>query len=341
MNYRKLGNSGLLVSEIALGTMIFGEKSERSTPPEEARSIIHRFLDEGGNHIDTADVYAGGRSEEIVGQAIKGRRDQVVLATKVRFLMGEGPNDQGLSRYHIMKGVEDSLRRLDTETIDLLYMHCWDPLTPIAESLRAFDDLVASGKVRYIGVSNFKSWQLMKALSVSDANGWARFVAAQYQYSLVKRDIEKEFSDLCQSEGVGITPWGPLGGGFLTGKYQRGKPPKGASEGRIGVTPDESEEAWHRRNTEQNWAVLEVIGKVAGNHKGTTVSQIAVAWLLAQPAVASVIVGVRTMDQLEDNLGATALQLQAEEIAELNQVSAMEEGYPYRFLKHYGARKEM
>jgi aryl-alcohol dehydrogenase-like predicted oxidoreductase len=341
MNYRKLGNSGLLVSEIALGTMIFGEKSKRSTPPEEAKSIIHRFLDAGGNHIDTANVYADGRSEEIVGQAIKGHRDQVVLATKVRFPMGDGPNDQGLSRYHIMAGVEDSLRRLDTETIDLLYMHCWDPLTPIEESLRAFDDLVASGKVRYIGVSNFKSWQLMKALGLSDTNGWARFVAAQYQYSLVNRDIENEYSDLCMSEGVGITPWGPLGGGFLTGKYRRGKPPKDSSEGRIGVTPDESEEAWHRRNTERNWRVLEMMEKVADNHKGATISQIAVAWLLAQPAVASVIVGVRTMEQLEDNLGATTLQMQAEEIADLNQASALDEGYPYRFLQHYGDRKEM
>ena len=215
MRYRQLGRSGLLVSELALGTMVFGEDSQRSTLPEEAERMIHRFLDEGGNHIDTANVYADGRSEEIVGKAIQNKRGQVVLATKVRFRSGgDGPNNLGLSRYHIIRSVEDSLQRLTTETIDLLYMHSWDPLSPLDELLRAFDDLVTAGKVRYIGVSNFKAWQLMKALGLSDFKGWARFVAAQYQYSLVVRDIEAEFSDLCLSEGVGITPWGPLGGGF-------------------------------------------------------------------------------------------------------------------------------
>ncbi len=338
MEYRKLGRSGLLVSDIALGTMIFGEKSERSTPADEAEYMIHRFLDAGGNHIDTADVYADGRSEEIIGQAIKDRRDQVVLATKVRFPMGEGPNDQGLSRYHIQHGVEDSLRRLDTETIDLLYMHCWDPLTPIEESLHAFDDLVSAGKVRYIGVSNFKAWQLMKALGVSAANGWAHFVAAQYQYSLVTRDLEREFSDLCLSEGVGITPWGPLGGGFLTGKYQRDKRPKEASEGRIAVMTEDTEEAWHRRDIERNWDILDAMNEIREAHAGATFSQIAVAWLLAQPAVASVIVGARTREQLADNLGASELRLSVDEVARLDQVSALEPGYPYRFIASYGQR---
>jgi aryl-alcohol dehydrogenase-like predicted oxidoreductase len=337
MRYRRLGRSGLLVSELALGTMVFGEDSQRSTSPEDAVKIIHRFLDAGGNHIDTANVYAGGRSEEIVGKAIKGRRDRVVLATKVRFSMGEGPNDQGLSRYHILQGVEDCLRRLDTETIDLLYMHCWDPLTPIEESLRAFDDLVTAGKIRYIGVSNFKAWQLMKALASSDANGWARYVAAQYQYSLVNRDIEPEFTDLCLSEGVGITPWGPLGGGFLTGKYRRDERPE---EGRIAAMPPETEEAWDRRNIEQNWRIMDVVNDLAAKHDATH-SQVALSWLIAQPAVASVIVGVRTLDQLEDNLGAVEVQLQAEEIRDLDRESALKEGYPYRFIKEYGARKAM
>jgi aryl-alcohol dehydrogenase-like predicted oxidoreductase len=332
MRYRQLGRSGLLVSELALGTMIFGEDSQRSTPPEEAEKIIHRFLDAGGNHIDTANVYADGRSEEIVGKAIHDKRNQVVLATKVRFRSGgDGPNDLGLSRYHIMRSVEDSLKRLTTETIDLLYMHSWDALTPLEESLRAFDDLVTAGKVRYIGVSNFKAWQLMKALGLSDCNGWARFVAAQYQYSLVVRDIEPEFTDLCLSEGVGITPWGPLGGGFLSGKYHRGKNPE---EGRIASMSDDVEEAWHRRDTERNWRVLDVVNDLASKYKASA-SQIAVAWLLAQPAVASVIIGVRTMEQVEDNLGAVNIQLQAEEIAELNQVSALEDSYPYRFLNQF------
>src|SRR3990172_11870706 len=193
MEYKRLGLSGLLVSELCLGTMIFGEDSSRSTPPDEAEQIIASYLEAGGNHIDTANVYASGRAEEIVGRALRGKRGQAVLATKVRFAMGSGPNDQGLSRYHIFRSVEDSLRRLKTDSIDLLYMHCWDPLTPLEESLRAFDDLVSSGKVSYIGVSNFKAWQLMKALAISDAHGWARFIAAQYQYSLVVRDIEQGF----------------------------------------------------------------------------------------------------------------------------------------------------
>ncbi|MFO8036143.1 MAG: aldo/keto reductase [Anaerolineales bacterium] len=337
MEYRKLGRSGLLVSELALGTMIFGEDSGRSTPPQEATEIIHRYLDMGGNHIDTANVYAGGRSEEIVGKAIQGKRDQVVLATKVRFPMGEGPNDQGLSRYHIMRSVEDSLRRMDVEVIDLLYMHCWDPLTPIEEALYAFDDLVSAGKVRYIGVSNFKAWQMMKALGISDHQHLPRFIAAQYQYSLVVRDIEREFQDLCLQEEVGIVPWGPLGGGFLSGKYQRGKKPEKASEGRIAVMSEDSEEAWEKRATQRNWQILDVMDDIASNYDFTH-PQIALAWLLAQPAVSSVIIGVRTMAQLEDNLKAAEIELPGDELERLNNVSAPEPTYPYRFLENYGQR---
>lgn len=337
MEYRKLGRSGLLVSELALGTMIFGEDSDRSTPPKEATEITHRFLDAGGNHIDTANVYADGRSEEIVGKAIQGKRDQVVLATKVRFPMGEGPNDQGLSRYHIMRSVEDSLRRMDVEVIDLLYMHCWDPLTPIEEALHAFDDLVSAGKVRYIGVSNFKAWQMMKALGISEHQHLPRFIAAQYQYSLVVRDIEREFQDLCLQEEVSIVPWGPLGGGFLSGKYQRGKKPEKASEGRIAVMSEDSEEAWEKRATQRNWQILDVMDDIASNYDYTH-PQIALAWLLAQPAVSSVIIGVRTMAQLEDNLKAAEIELPGDELERLNDVSAPKPIYPYRFLENYGQR---
>jgi aryl-alcohol dehydrogenase-like predicted oxidoreductase len=335
MKYKSLGRSGLMVSELCLGTMIFGEEGSRGTDQATAQRMIHQFLDAGGNHIDTANVYASGRSEEILGQAIQGKRDQVVLATKVRFAMGEGSNDLGLSRYHIMRSVEDSLHRSQTDHIDLLYMHCWDPLTPLEESLRAFDDLVRAGKVRYIGVSNFKAWQLMKALSLSDAHGWARFVAAQYQYSLVVRDIEAEFTELCVSEGVGIVPWGPLGGGFLSGKYQRGERP---AQGRIATMPDHAEESWRRRAKERNWRILEVMDDIVTSYGRATHSQIALAWLLAQPAVDSVIIGVRTVAQLEDNLGAIELQLPPEEISRLNEISAPEEGYPYQFIRTYGAR---
>lgn len=338
MRFRQLGRSGLLVSELCLGTMIFGEESQRSTPPDQAEKIIQRYLEAGGNHIDTADVYAGGRSEEIVGQVLKGQRQGVVLATKVRFSTGQGPNDQGLSRYHIQRGVEDSLRRLQMDVIDLLYMHSWDPLTPLEESLRAFDDLVRAGKVRYIGVSNFKAWQLMKALAVSDAGGWARFVAAQYQYSLVVRDIEREFLDLCAGEGVDLIPWGPLGGGFLSGKYRPGQPPASPDDGRLATTPDHDEEAWSRRATGKNWQILREIDEVISNHPGATASQVALAWLLSRPTVASVVLGVRTLAQLEDNLGAAELRLSDDELATLDAASALEDGYPYRFLRLYGIR---
>ena len=338
MNYRKLGRSGLLVSELCLGTMIFGEESTRGAPKDEAIRMIHRFLDAGGNHVDSADVYVRGRSEEIVGEAIKGKRDRVVLATKVRGKMGPGPNDAGLSRYHILNGVEASLRRLGTDVIDLLYVHLSDPLTPLDETLRALDDLVSDGKVRYIGVSNFKAWLLMKALALSDANGWARFVAGQYQYSLVVRDIEHEFTELCLNEGVGLTPWGPLGGGFLSGKYQKGHRPQAAAEGRLATQPERDEEAWFRRDTECNWQIIEAIGDIIEAHPGVTYSQVALAWLLAQPAVSSVIIGARTMSQLEDNLGVENLKLSPEEINRLNEVSAPAEGYPYRMIRLFSER---
>jgi aryl-alcohol dehydrogenase-like predicted oxidoreductase len=334
MKFRSLGKSGLLVSELCLGTMIFGEDNTRGTDRKSAERIVHQFLDCGGNHLDTANVYADGRSEEIVGAAIKDRRERVILATKVRFAMGPEPNDQGLSRYNIQRSVEASLKRLQTDVIDLLYAHCWDPVTPLEETLRAFDDLVASGKVRYIGVSNFKAWQLMKALALSDARGWTRFIAAQYQYSLVERNIEHEFSELCLSEGLGLTPWGPLGGGFLSGKYRSGKKP---AEGRLSMMPDEAEEAWHRRAAERNWGIIKTVEEIARAH-GTTHSQIALAWLLQQPAVASVIVGVRTPAQLEDNLGATQISLTDGELKRLDKNSAPEEPYPYRFILQYGKR---
>lgn len=337
MKYKTLGKSGLLVSELALGAMIFGETGSRGTDEDTARRMIHRYMDLGGNHIDTANVYADGRSEEIVGRAIADRRDRVVLATKTRFAMGEGPNDTGLSRLQIQNSVEASLRRLGTETIDLLYMHSWDPLTPIEESLRAFDDLVRAGKVRYIGVSNFKAWQLMKSLALSDAHEWARFIAAQYQYSLVVRDIEFEYTDLCQTEGVGLVPWGPLGGGFLSGKYARDRRPE-TTDGRLAVMGEETEEAWPRRAVERNWRILDAVEAVAAAHPGATHAQIALAWLLRQAAVDSVMMGVRTPEQLEDNLGAANLDLSEAEVDSLTAASAPEFIYPYRFLQTYSQR---
>ncbi len=335
MKYNRLGNTGLLTTDLTLGTMIFGEQNERSTPEAEALQIIDRYLDAGGNHLDTANVYVGGRSEEIVGKALKNRRHNVILATKVRFPMSSDRNEQGLSRHHIIQQVEASLRRLQTDYIDLYYMHGPDPLTPIAESLRVFDELVTSGKVRYIGVSNFKAWQLMKALAVSDAHGYARFVAAQYQYSLVKRDIEYEFEDLLRAEGVGLTPWGALGGGFLSGKYKRGEKP---TLGRIATTGDETEEAWERRSNERNWAIIDAVGTIA-EARGVTYSQVALAWVRAQPMTSSVIIGVRTLDQLSDNLAAATLDLTSDELATLHQASTLPELYPYRMIDVYTRRQ--
>lgn len=332
MDYRRLGNSGLLVSELALGTMIFGESSERGTSTDEAARMIQFYLDAGGNHFDLADVYAAGQAEKIVGQAIQGHREQVVLTTKVRWPMGNGVNDVGLSRYHIQNGVEASLRRLNTDVIDVLYLHGWDPFTLLEESLRTCEDLVRRGKVRYIGVSNFKAWQVMKSLGISDKNGWVRFIAAQYQYSLVVRDIEGEFLDMCEQEGLGLVPWGPLGGGFLSGKYHSGHVPSNPSEGRLAGTPDSSEESWVKRCTEHNWKVLEVIQQVVQVHPGSSTSQVALTWLLTRPTVSSVIVGARNLDQLADNLKAASLILADSEITQLNSISEIPLAYPYRLI---------
>ncbi len=329
MKLRRLGNSGLLVSELALGTMIFGEDSARGVAPATARELIAAYLDAGGNHFDVADVYAAGRAEDIVGAAVAPARDSVVLTTKVRWPIGSGANDAGLSRFHIVNSVEASLRRLRTDRIDVLYMHGWDPWTPLEESLRAFDDLVCAGKVLYIGVSNFKAWHAMKALGLSDRNGWARFVAAQYQYSLVVRSIEAEFADLCTTEGLGLVVWGPLGGGFLSGKYKPDHRPTKAAEGRLGVAPDAWEESWARRATEQNWKIQQAVDAIAKS-RNSSAAQVSLAWLLAQPAVTSVIVGVRTPDQLADNLGVVALELTTADLDALQSVSAVPLDYPYR-----------
>lgn len=335
MQYNQLGRSGLFLSNLSLGTMTFGDDREKGTTEEEAHKIIHRYLDAGGNHIDTANVYNAGLSEEIVGRALKEKRQDVILATKVNFPEGEGINHKGLSRYNIMRTVEHSLRRLQTDYVDLLYMHCQDTATPVLESLRAFDDLVRQGKVRYIGVSNFMAWRLMKALGLSDMHALERFVAAQYQYSLVKRDIEYEYSSLFAEEGLGLLPWGPLGGGFLTGKYKRDQQPE---EGRIATHPDHTEEAWHRRNTTRNWNIIDEMAKVGAAHEATY-AQVAIAWLLHRPNVCSVVLGARTMPQLEDNLGAAQLQLSSEEMDALNYASRLPEQYPYRFIDNYEQKR--
>lgn len=327
MEYRRLGTTGLMVSELCLGTMTFG----RELDEDGSRAMIRRFLEAGGNFVDTADVYEQGASEEIVGRALKDvSREDVVLATKVRFPMGEGPNDLGLSRKHIVSGCDASLRRLGTDYIDLYQLHAWDAATPLEETLSALTDLVRQGKVRYVGVSNFTGWQLMKALYVSKLHGFERFVSLQPQYSLVERNIEREVLPACREEGVGVIPWGPLGGGFLSGKYRRGQePPEGS---RIAGVPDEFEEAWHKRNVERNWRTLDAVGAIS-EETGKSCSQISLNWLLRQEGITAPIIGARRMEQLEDNLGAASWELSEEQVERLDRASAIEDIYPYRMIQ--------
>lgn len=316
-----------MVSELCLGCMTFGREADE----EASKGLVADFLGAGGNFIDTADVYSNGVSEEITGRAIREVRDDVVLATKVRFPMGEGPNDVGLSRKHVVKGCEDSLRRLGTDFIDLYQVHCWDAATPLDETLGALSDLVRAGKVRYVGVSNFAAWQIMKSVSLSDALGFVRFVCLQPQYSPVERNIEREILPLCLEEGLGVIPWSPLGGGFLSGKYRRGEePPRGS---RIAGAEESMEEYWDRRATERNWRVLDAVGRVSGE-TGKSYAQVSLNWLLRQEGVTAPIVGARTAEQLEDNLGASGWELDGAQVSDISEAGALEDVYPYRFIRN-------
>lgn len=327
MQYRTLGRTGLMVSELALGTMTFGAETDE----DEARRIMDDYVGAGGNCIDTADVYQRGVSEEFVGRwlAASGRRDEVVVATKANFAMGEGPNERGLSRAWLMRAVDASLRRLGVETIDLYQAHCWDPLTPIEETLGTFADLVAAGKVRYVGVSNFTGWQLQRAVLVARGQGWPTVATLQPQYNLLERGIEAELLDLCVDEGIGLLPWSPLGGGWLTGKYRRDEAPVGAT--RLGEQPARGVEAYDRRNTPRTWEVVDALANAA-TKLDATMGQVAIRWVTDRPAVASTILGVRTVAQLQDNLGAASLVLPDDVRQRLDDVSAPALGYPYDFI---------
>lgn len=331
MRYRRLGDTGLMVSELCLGTMTFGRELDEGGSAE----LLVRFLEAGGNFVDTADIYEVGLSEEITGRAVEASgasREDLVLATKVRMPMGDGPNDAGLSRKHIIAGCEASLRRLGTDYIDLYQVHLWDAATPLDETLSALTDLVRTGKVRYIGCSNYAAWQLMKALWTSELKGFERFVSLQPQYSLVERNLEREILPACIEEGVGVMPWGPLGGGFLSGKYRRDeKPPE---DSRIAGATDELEEAWHRRAVEGNWRTLDVMAEVS-EETGKSFSQIALNWLLRQPGVTSPILGARRTEQLEDNLGATGWELDAGQVTRLSEANAPESVYPQRMIEGF------
>lgn len=328
MEYRYLGKSGVKVSELCLGTMTFGKETEEQT----AQAMIDRFLEAGGNFIDTANVYGNepGASEKIVGRALKGKRQKIILATKVNFSVGPGPNERGLSKVHIMQAIEASLERLQTDHVDLYYVHCWDSKTPLEETLATLDNLVKSGKVRYPAVSNFTAWQVMKALGLSDRYGWQRFICLQPQHSLVMRDIERELLPLCIEEGLGVVPWSPLGGGFLSGKYRRGENPPPGSR----ITPELKifEDAWERRMTERNFCIIDVIAKIADTRQ-KSYAQVALAWLGQQPGVTSPVIGAKTIEQLEDNLGSVGWDLTSGELEALDKVSQIEDGYPYRVIR--------
>lgn len=325
MEYRRLGHSGMMVSELCLGCMTFGREIDEDL----SRGMVETFIEAGGNFIDTANVYSKGTSEAITGRAIKNKRDDVVLATKVRFAMGEGANDMGVSRKHIMDACEASLRRLGTDRIDLYQVHCWDAATPLEETLSALSDLVRQGKVRYIGVSNFTGWQIIKAACVSQEHGFERFVSLQPQYSMVERHIEYEVVPACLASGLGVIPWGPLGQGWLTGKYKKGEPPPEGS--RIAGATDDMEESWSKRATERNWAVVDELGTIA-EETGKSYAQIALNWLLRKPAVVAPIIGATKPEQLADNLGACGWELDDDQMERLDKVGAPPEMYPYQFI---------
>jgi aryl-alcohol dehydrogenase-like predicted oxidoreductase len=326
MEYRALGKSGLRVSVLTMGTMTFGGRGGfaqvGSTDVDQARRQVDMCLDAGVNLIDTADVYSGGLAEDILGEVLRGRRDDVLVATKVRMTMGRGPNDAGLSRHHVITGCEASLRRLGTDHIDLYQVHEWDGQTPLEETLRALDLLVQSGKVRYIGASNYAAWQLMKALGTSERLGLPQFVSQQIYYSLQGREAEYELVPLAVDQGLGILVWSPLAGGLLSGKYRRGQqPPEGSRH-----LSDWGEPPVY--DQEGVYDIIEVLVKIAGQ-RGVSAAQVALAYTLAKPAVTSLVIGARSDEQLADNLAAADLTLSDDERAQLDAASAPPLIYPY------------
>ena len=326
---RFLGKTGIKVSEICFGTMTFGGRgmwtSIGTLDQKQADDLVNICFDSGVNFFDTADVYSEGLSEEILGKALGHRRNKVILATKVRGVMGPGPNDVGLSRHHIIEGCNASLRRLNTDYIDLYQVHSYDPATPLEETLSALNDLVHQGKIRYFGCSNFCGWQLMKALAISEKNHWEKFVTLQALYSLMARDLELELVPLSLDQGLGILPWSPLYGGFLTGKFRKDKPkPQG--------TRRSGEQQFLKINNDAAaQKVIDTLETIAANHDAT-ISQAAINYLLRKPGVSSVIIGARTPEQLRDNLKAGDWELSPEEVATLDSLTEPPNIYPYWFL---------
>jgi aryl-alcohol dehydrogenase-like predicted oxidoreductase len=329
MEYRRLGRTGLKVSEICLGTMTFGKGADKA----EAKRMVDLAIDAGVNFFDTADSYAGGRSETLLGEALQGRRREVIIATKFFNPMGSGPNDSGMSRVHIMHAIHESLRRLQMDYVDIYYIHHVDVQSPVEEMLRALDDLVHQGKVRYIACSNYEAWRLAEALCMSDRFNLARFECYQPQYSLVVRDIEEELIPLCQHKGLGVVVWSPLAGGFLSGKYQPGQ--------RV-LAGTRSEEDW--AYPEPYFApdadqTLRILLEVA-EELGRTPAQVALRWTLDQPAITSAIAGARTAEQLRDNLRAAGWHLDGEMLRRLTEISRLPQRYPKAMEKLMQARRD-
>jgi aryl-alcohol dehydrogenase-like predicted oxidoreductase len=333
MEMRRLGSSGLQVSALGFGTMTFGGVDSRAvgtTQVDEARRLLDRCLEAGINLFDSADGYSQGASEEILGQALQGRRDDVILATKVHSRMGPGPNDIGQSRHHIIRGCEASLKRLGTDYIDLYQVHGFDALTPLEETLRALDDLVRAGKVRYIGCSNYSAWHLMKALSISERQGLERYVSQQVYYSLVARELEYELVPLALDQGIGGLIWSPLSGGFLTGKFRRGQ--AGPQDTRRVQRGDPG-----TIDEEKGFDIVDVLEEIAQAHNAS-IAQAALNWLLCKPGVTSVLIGARREEQLVDNLKTASWQMSAEEVQRLDEVSASPPIYPYWHQRWNNAR---
>lgn len=325
MEYRQLGNTGVFVSRVCLGTMTFGGKA---IPPfdavggldlKDSKRIVDEAVDAGVNFIDTANVYARGESEALLGEAIEDRRHDIVLATKFQSRMGPGPNDVGQSRLHMMKALEDSLKRLRTDHIDLYQIHSFDPLTPFDETLRALDDAVRQGKVRYIGCSNLAAWQVMKAIGVSNLRNFVPFVSVQAYYSLIGRDIERELIPVIKDQNLGLMIWSPLAGGFLSGKFDRnGSSDSDARRTKMDFPPVDPE---------SDYDVIDALKAIAAQ-RDVSAARVALAWVLAQPAVTSAIIGAKRPDQLHDNLAAVDLELTEEEMKSLDEVSKLTPEYP-------------
>jgi aryl-alcohol dehydrogenase-like predicted oxidoreductase len=332
MRYRFMGRTGLKVSELCMGTQTFGWGADEPA----AHRMATRFVEAGGNFFDTSNIYNEGRSETMLGSWLKRQpRSQLVIATKVFFPTGQGPNDTGLTRKHIFHQIDTSLRRLQTDYVDLYQMHCWDASTPLEETLRALDDLVRAGKVRYVGASNYMPSQLTRAIMLSEMRGWVRFECLQPEYSLLVRSTEWELLPLCREHGVGVIAWSPLAGGWLTGKYRRDQPPP--ADSRVGRA-DRWDDLPDQRVTGQTWQIIDALLEIAGA-RDKTPAQVALNWVLHKPGVTAPIFGARTLEQLEENLGAAGWMLSPDEAVKLDAASQIPLPSPYSFIARYTRKR--